>query len=288
MKDQAENLRRRLEARQNQSMARTIAVLSGKGGVGKSNFSLNFSIALSQRGKRVLLFDMDIGMGNIDILIGGQAPCSIIDFFENDYSLNDIITTGPGNISIITGGTGLKNLFAFDEDSYTRFNEEFSLLLANYDYILFDMGAGITQNSMKFLLCVDEWVVITTPEPTSIMDAYSTIKYIHSVNKEIPLFLVCNRVFTSKDGKKTINRLQNALMKFLGLETVALGFLPDDRTVSKSVTKQMPFILFDSEADVSKAILDIASRYANHSFGEELTLQKSRFLRNMKRYFLGK
>jgi len=196
--------------------------------------------------------------------------------------------SGPGNISIITGGTGMMNLFSLNEDKYTHFNEEFNLLLANYDYILFDMGAGITEDSMKFLLCVDELVVITTPEPTSIMDAYSAMKYIHSVNKEIPFFLVCNRVFSSKDGKETINRLQNALVKFLGSEAVALGYLPDDRTVPKSVAKQMPFLLFDSEADVSKAIMDIASRYANHSFGEELTLQKSRFLQNMKRYFLGK
>lgn len=263
MKDQAENLRRRLEARQNQSMAKTIAVLSGKDGVGKSNFSLNFSIALSQRGKKVLLFDMDIGMGNIDILIGEHSPCSIIDFFEKKCRLKDIIISGPGNISIITGGTGMTNLFSLDEDKYTRFNEEFSLLLANYDYILFDMGAGITKDSVKFLLCVDELVVITTPEPTSIMDAYSAMKYIHSVNKEIPFFLVCNRVFSSKDGKETINRLHNALVKFLGSEVVALGYLPDDRIVPKSVTKQMPFLLFDSEADVSKAIMDIASRYAN-------------------------
>ncbi|MFS0667517.1 MinD/ParA family protein [Peribacillus frigoritolerans] len=288
MKDQAENLRRRLEARQNQSMAKTIAVLSGKGGVGKSNFSLNFSIALSQRGKKVLLFDLDIGMGNIDILIGENSPCSIIDFLEKECRLKDIIMSGPGNISVITGGTGMTNLFSLDEDKYTRFNEEFSLLLANYDYILFDMGAGITGDSVKFLLCVDEMVVITTPEPTSIMDAYSAMKYIHSVNKEIPFLLVCNRVFSNKDGKETINRLQNALVKFLGSEAVALGYLPDDRTVPKSVAKQMPFLLFDSEADVSKAIMDIASRYANHSIGEELTMQKSRFLQNMKRYFLGK
>lgn len=288
MKDQAENLRRRLEARQNQSMAKTIAVLSGKGGVGNSNFSLNFSIALSQRGKKVLLFDLDIGIGNIDILIGENSPCSIIDFLEKECRLKDIIMSGPGNISVITGGTGMTNLFSLDEDKYTRFNEEFSLLLANYDYILFDMGAGITEDSVKFLLCVDEMVVITTPEPTSIMDAYSAMKYIHSVNKEIPFLLVCNRVFSSKDGKETINRLQNALVKFLGSEAVALGYLPDDRTVPKSVAKQMPFLLFDSEADVSKAIMDIASRYANHSIGEELTMQKSRFLQNMKRYFLGK
>ncbi|PJN87159.1 MinD/ParA family protein [Bacillus sp. mrc49] len=288
MKDQAESLRRRLEALQKHTMARTIAVLSGKGGVGKSNFSLNFSIALSKRGKKVLLFDMDIGMGNIDILIGGHSPFSIIDFFENGRSLQEIITDGPGNISIITGGTGLLNLFSLDEVKFARFNEEFSSLMANYDYILFDMGAGITHDSLKFLLCVDELFVITTPEPTSITDAYSAMKYIHSINKEIPCFLVCNRICSSKEGKETIKRLQNAFMKFLDLETVALGYVPDDRTVSKAVSKQMPFILFDPEADVSRAIMDMGTRYANHSFGGDMTLTKGHFLRNMKRYFLGK
>ncbi|WP_285766611.1 MinD/ParA family protein [Peribacillus sp. SI8-4] len=288
MKDQAESLRRRLEARQNQTMARTIAILSGKGGVGKSNFSLNFSIALSKREKRVLLFDMDIGMGNIDILIGEHSPFSIIDFFENGRSLEEIITIGPGNISIITGGTGLMKLFSFDEVKYTRFNEAFCSLLANYDYILFDMGAGITHDSMKFLLCVDELFLITTPEPTSITDAYSAMKYIHSIKKEIPCFLVCNRVFSSKEGKETISRLQNAFMKFLDLDSVALGYVPDDRTVSRAVSKQVPFLLFDSKAEVSQAIMYIATRYANHSFGEDLALPKSNFLQNMKRYFLGK
>ncbi|MFF5398107.1 MinD/ParA family protein [Peribacillus butanolivorans] len=288
MKDQAENLRRRLETHQNQSAAKTLAILSGKGGVGKSNFSLNFSLALSKRGKKVLLFDMDIGMGNIDILIGEHSSYSIVDFFESGRSLIDIMTDGPESISIITGGTGLTSLFSLDENKFMRFNEEYSLLLTDYDYILFDMGAGITQDSAKFLLCVDELIVITTPEPTSVMDAYSTMKYIHSVKKEIPYFLVCNRVFTNKEGKETIIRLQNALKKFLGLESVALGYLPDDRTVSKAVSRQIPFILFDSEANVSKALMDIASRYTSHSFGGELNLQKSNFLSKMKRYLVGK
>lgn len=288
MKDQAENLRKRLEKQKDHSMAKTLAILSGKGGVGKSNFSLNFAISLSKRGKKVLLFDMDIGMGNIDIMIGQHSPYSIVDFFENNLSLKAIMTSGPERISVITGGTGLTNLFSLDVDKFARFNEEFSSLLENYDYILFDMGAGITQDSAKFLLCVDELIIITTPEPTSVMDAYSTIKYLHSVNNEIPFFLVCNRVFTKKEGQETIERLQNALRKFLGTEAVALGYLPDDRVVSKAVSRQIPFLLSYPEADVSRSLSEIVSRYVNHAFGEELFLQKSNFLQNMKRYFLGK
>lgn len=288
MKDQAENLRKRLEMQKKHSMAKTLAILSGKGGVGKSNFSLNFAISLSKRGKRVLLFDMDIGMGNIDILIGQHSPYSIVDFFDNGLSLNEIMTSGPERISIITGGTGLTNLFSLDEEKFARFNDEFGSMLERYDYILFDMGAGITQDSAKFLLCVDELIIITTPEPTSVMDAYSTMKYIHSVNNEIPFFLVCNRVFTKREGKETIDRLQNALRKFLGTEIVPLGYLPDDRSVSKAVSRQIPFVLSYPEADVSKSLSEMTSRYVNHAFGEEPNIQKSNFLQNMKRYFLGK
>ena len=93
--------------------------------------------------------------------------------------------------------------------------EEFNEFLKQYDYIIFDMGAGMTEDSVKFLLCVDELIVIATPEPTSVMDAYSIMKYLHSINNELPFFLVCNRVFTKKEGKETITRMQNALKKFL-------------------------------------------------------------------------
>lgn len=288
MKDQAEILRQRVEGYKAEITAKTLAVISGKGGVGKSNFSLNFAISLAQKGKKVLLFDMDIGMGNIDILLGQHSKYSIIDFFERGLSLGDIMTIGPENISIITGGTGLTNLFKLDEPKFLRFMGEFNEFLKEYDYIIFDMGAGITDDSVKFLLCVDELIVITTPEPTAVMDAYSIMKYLHSINHEVPFYLVCNRIFSVKEGKETIDRLQNALQKFLQKEANVLGYLPDDRIVSHAVFKQIPFTVYDSEADVSKAIRSLASRYEDHSFNKEWALPKSNFLKNMKRYFLGR
>ncbi|WP_245979971.1 MinD/ParA family protein [Peribacillus asahii] len=288
MKDQAENLRQQLEDYRKKSMAKTLAVISGKGGVGKSNFSLNFAIALAKKGKRVLLFDMDIGMGNIDILIGRHSTYSIVDFFDRGLSLVDIMTAGPEQISIITGGTGLTNLFSLSEVNFSRFMEEFNELLNQYDYILFDMGAGITEDSVKFLLCVDELIVICTPEPTAVMDAYSVMKYLHSVNPELPFLLVCNRVLTIKEGQETITRIQNALRKFLRKEAIVLGCLPENRTVSNAVSRQVPFIEYDSGSDVSKALMNLVLRYNNHSFNEEWTLPKSNFLQNMKRYFLGR
>lgn len=288
MNDQADLLRKRVEGYRSETTAKTLAVISGKGGVGKSNFSLNLAISLAQKGKKILLFDMDIGMGNIDILMGVHSQYSIVDFFERGLSLMDIMVDGPQQVSFITGGTGLTNLFTLDETSFSRFMNEFNELLKQFDYIMFDMGAGISEESVRFLLCVDELIVLVTPEPTAVMDAYSIMKYLHSINHDLPYLLVCNRVSTLKEGKETTTRMQNALNKFLNKEVTVLGYLPDDRTVSHAVTKQIPFILYEPRAEISKALMNLASRYENHSFNDEASLPKSNFLQNMKKYFFGR
>ncbi|MGE8079139.1 MinD/ParA family protein [Peribacillus loiseleuriae] len=287
MSDQAENLRNFIEEHEYSPSSKTIAVISGKGGVGKSNVSLNFAINLAKRGKRVLLFDMDIGMGNIDILFGYHSPNSIMDFFYGNLTIRETISSGPENISIIAGGTGLTNLFSLDGELFNRFIEQFNELHHEYDLILFDMGAGINEDTAKLLLCVDELIVITTPEPTSITDAYSVMKYINSVSPDIPFHLICNRIVEEQQGKETMNRLQNVMRKFLQKEIIPLGYLPDDQTVMQAVSKQIPFILYNPSAKVSKALSDITSRYLNHSFSEKIMFRKSHFLGNLKKFFLG-
>lgn len=288
MKDQAEQLRTRIKQLHSLPSARTIAVISGKGGVGKSNFSLNFAITLSKKKHSVLLFDMDIGMGNIDILMGNSSTNSIIDFFDHGISLRDIINSGPENVSVIAGGTGLTKLFELDEPMFDRFLEEFNCLLHEYEYIIFDMGAGINYESSRFMLCVDDLIVITTPEPTAVMDAYSVMKYLHTINQDIPFFLICNRVHSETEGQETIKRIQNALRKFLQKEMIPLGCLPDDKSVSKAVTRQIPFVLDNAGSIVSKALSDIATRYENGDFRGGILLKKSNFLGKLKNYFLGR
>ncbi|RUQ30624.1 MinD/ParA family protein [Peribacillus cavernae] len=288
MKDQAEGLRNRLKKQQNLQTARTIAVISGKGGVGKSNFSLNFAITLAKKGHRVLLVDMDIGMGNIDILMGNPSRYSIIDFFEYGKTLHEIISPGPESISLIAGGTGLIKLFELEEPQFNRFLEEFNGLLHEYDYIIFDMGAGINADSTRFMLCVDDLIVITTPEPTAVMDAYSVMKYLNSINQDLPFFLVCNRVHSAIEGQETIKRIQNALQKFLQKETIPLGLLPDDKSVSRAVSRQIPFVLDNAGSIVSKSLSDLAARYEDGCFKEGLSFKKNHFLGKLRSYFLGR
>lgn len=283
MKDQAEALRKRLYDMENPESPKTLAVVSGKGGVGKSNFSLNLGLSLSKKGHKVLLFDMDIGMGNIDILLGNSAKSTIVDFFDEKETLKEIVMEGPNQLHYIAGGTGLNRLFKLSDELLQRFIRELSSLLDDYDYVIFDMGAGASEETLNFILAVDEIVVVTTPEPTSITDAYAMIKHIHMQNKEIPFLILVNRVSDEKDGIDTFNRIQTVARRFLDCEVKPLGMIPDDKAVQQAVTKQIPFIL-NEQSVASKALLDITNRFETQTFKEIHSQSKISFVSKLKRF----
>lgn len=266
MKDQAEILRLKLQ-RQYGSKPKTkaIAVVSGKGGVGKSNFSLNFSISLSKHGQNVLLFDMDIGMGNLDILMGRTSEKTIADYLTGAASLSDIIMEGPEGVKYIGGGTGLDELV--NQERLGILIEELDTCLEEYDYLIFDMGAGINRNSLNFLLSVHEIFVITTPEPTALMDAYAIMKYLHLADPSLPLHIAANRTHSFQEGTKTLQRLSDVVQKFLGRDLLWLGILPDDRTVQQAVSRQIPFITFNPKARASLALEELVNSYIRGGSG---------------------
>ncbi|MFC4320163.1 MinD/ParA family protein [Litchfieldia salsa] len=264
MTDQAQNLRNQLKSIEKKK-TKTIAVISGKGGVGKSNFSLNFSLALSQSGQKVLLFDMDIGMGNIDILMGVSSPYSFIDLFERDLSIRDIIKSVPDQLSYISGGTGLSSLFNLDKEKFNYFVNQMHDIMPEYNYLIFDMGAGISEENLQFLLTVDEIFVITTPEPTSITDAYSAMKHICSYTKDIPFFLIVNKAQNEKEGIATIERIDHAVKHFLYKETIKLGSIPDDKNVVKAVKHQVPVLIYSPKSSVSRSIEEIVRTYTSQT-----------------------
>lgn len=262
MTDQAEQLRKRLLAMKNgKNHAKTLAVASGKGGVGKSNFILNFSLSLAKENKKVLLFDLDIGMGNIEILLGESARKNIVDFLEKAASLEDVIQTGPEGLSYISGGSGLSVLFDLGEEKFHYFLSELETVFDCYDFIIFDMGAGISEDSLKFLLSVDEIFLITTEEPTSLTDAYGVVKYITNRNSLIPISMVINRSFSERDGYGVYQRFSGALNRFLHIEIKLLAILPDDDTVRKSVVRQIPFVIEYPKSKISKAVIQTAAEY---------------------------
>src|SRR5690625_5262888 len=252
MSDQAKRLRQQFIEVNKEKKGKTIAIVSGKGGVGKSNFAVNFSLELLEKKKRVLLFDLDVGMGNIDILLGVHADQSVIDMIEKKLPFNEIIEKGPRGLSYISGGTALTNFFTMDQQNREYFYEQYQQLINAYDYILFDMGVGATSDSMFFVLVSDECILITTSEPTTITDEYGMIKYIIKNQQNMAIYVVMNRARSEKIGERSLNKFQQVVTNFLNINIIKLGILPEDKMVSNAVVKQTPYILLKEKYPISK------------------------------------
>src|SRR5690625_685921 len=263
MCDQAESLRNQLT--NNKGQAKTIAFASGKGGVGKSNIALNFAIELQQRRKSVLLFDLDVGMGNIDILLGSKSKYSIINLFTDFLPIRGIIELGPKNLSYIAGGTNLHELVHLNNERLDYFFSQYSELARIYDYIIFDLGAGITSTTLSFILAADECFMITTPEPTAITDAYSVVKQIVLHDKQFPIHLVVNRCQSKKEGKQSVKRFKKVVATFLKTDMLQGSLLPNDRTVTTAVMKQIPYVLLNPQAPISKGLKNIVTEFLDHN-----------------------
>ncbi|RIX51808.1 MinD/ParA family protein [Paenibacillus nanensis] len=264
MNDQAEALRnliRQQEHRTDRKDTRIVTVTSGKGGVGKSNFSLNFAITLQRLGKKVLVFDADIGMANIDVLMGKSSPYSLYHLLKHEKTIWDIISVGPEGLHYIAGGSGFKDLLELSEDQLNRFAAEIEKLHGEYDYILFDTGAGLSKETVKFISSAQETIVVTTPEPTSITDAYALIKMVKAMDMSISFRLVVNRASDYREGRETAEKISLVASRFLHYEIPTLGILPDDPHVSKAVKRQVPFIIAFPDSEAAVALTRIAKQF---------------------------
>ncbi|MDT8859007.1 MinD/ParA family protein [Alkalihalobacillus sp. MEB130] len=260
MNDQAESLRRLINMN-DEKEAKVIAVVSGKGGVGKSNVCLNFAISLSNLNKKVAIIDLDIGMGNLDILMGLTPSYHLLDMLENQLSVWDIMEESDVGISYIAGGSGFSTFSKLNEEKMHRFFSQLEKIGKKFDYIFLDMGAGATKESLEFILAAHEVFIVTTPEPPSITDAYSMLKYIYLQENEKPLYLIVNRADSEQEGNRTLNSFKKVAMQFLSKEISILGFIPDDTNVKKAVKAQIPFVIWNDQTKASKAVKQLASSY---------------------------
>lgn len=267
MKDQAEKLRERIHqtkkprSTEEKRQTRIITVTSGKGGVGKSNFSLNFALSLIQQKKRVMIFDVDLGLANIDVLMGVSPKLTMLHMIEKNLSIWDIVEKGPGGLQLVAGGSGFNHLFQMDEQKLSKFFNELGLIQGHVDYIILDTGAGLSNESMRFILAADEVILVTTPEPTSITDAYAVLKMVNSKDLNVNIQLVVNRCSSTNEGRTTANKLQLVSKQFLNKELGCLGFIPDDPNVTKAVKKQTPFLLKFPQSEASIAMLTLSQDY---------------------------
>lgn len=279
--DQAANLRLQVNNVASKR-AKAISIVSGKGGVGKSNIALNLSIELSHHHHRVLLVDLDVGMGNIDVLLGHHTKKSIHDLLNEHLSVSDILEEGPDDLYYMSGGTGFTDFFTMDQTKIDYFLKVFQKLRYMFDYIIFDIGAGVTRDSMFFILASDESIVITTPEPTSITDAYAMVKRIIYQGGNMSFSVIMNRAGEKRQAKKVMNQFQTIIRTFLKIETKALGILPDDPVVSEAVSHQTPFILWKNKAPISKAIKQLTSIYLNNTGFDKRASASLSFVQKLK------
>ncbi|MBK0008248.1 MULTISPECIES: MinD/ParA family protein [Priestia] len=287
MNDQAAVLREKVLKKHQNSLrnCKTIAVLSGKGGVGKSNLSLNLSLALTKKKQRVLLFDMDIGMGNIDILIGQTASYTMVDLLEKKLSIQQIIKKGPQDLAYVAGGTGVSSVFEWSPSDLAHLIQELSSLTNQYDYMIFDVGAGMSESVLKFLKAVDEMIVVTTPEPTSITDAYAAIKLAASYSVSAPVRLIINKTLSDKEGNETYERFNRAVQQFLNISISLLGIVPNDQAVQKAVNRQMPFLLQNPASKASISLIEMVNMLIPQD-NRTTAKTEGMFIRRLKRFFL--
>lgn len=273
MMDQAQRLRELIkqenndfeEVKKNSNIknSKIITISSGKGGVGKSNIVVNLAIALSDMGNKVLIFDADMGMSNDHLLIGKNPKYNVFDIVYKGMDIRETILEGPCGIHLISGGTSLNKIDTLSEEERKIFLEKvFSL--NEYDFVLIDTGAGVNKNILSFIACSDEFIVVTTPEPTALTDAYSLVKVIKHFEIKNSAHLIVNKVFNKNEGILTYEKFSTVVKKFLNIHVEFLGYIYEDKKLVESVRSQVPvYVKFPNSnfsfciKSVSKKIMEI-------------------------------
>ncbi len=240
---------------------RVITVTSGKGGVGKSNLTLGLALALTKLRKKVLIWDADLGLANIDVLLGLKTSVTIHDLLSGSKSLNEVIVEGPGGLKIMPAASGILELGELSESQKQRLLSEFDDYDGDLDYLLIDTAAGIGSNVLYFNLAAQERIVVLTNEPTSITDAYALIKVLYTRYQQKSFHILPNQVSGPKEAKSVFGLLSAVADKHLNEVSLHLiGYVPRDDTVTRAVRAQKPFLLTDPEAEASKQVMEIAKR----------------------------
>ena len=282
MKDQAEKLRELMkeEARDEDkgivgSKARVLAVTSGKGGVGKTNFAINLAISLKRLGYRVLIFDADIGLANIEILAGVNIKYTIADLIISGKDIHEIIGEGPEGIKIISGGSGFNEVLMMSHENINKLLKEIERLESFIDFIIIDTGAGVSNIVLDFVMATDEAILLTTPDPTSLMDGYTMIKALTTNGYKGKLNIVVNIVSNRIEAKNIFYKLNKVSNNFLKVELHFLGYLEKSNIVNKAVINQRPFLLSDPKSIISKKVNIMALNFVDSYDLKEIEQRKS-------------
>ncbi|MCR4797676.1 MAG: MinD/ParA family protein [Lachnospiraceae bacterium] len=277
--DQAQGLRNVVKAQNviNTKEARIITITSGKGGVGKSNCAVNLALQFRKMGKRVIILDADFGLANVEVLCGTVPKYNLSDYIFGESELEEIITAGPEGIGFISGGSGIVKLNNLNSDQLNGVIYGLSKLNQLCDVLLIDTGAGVSETVMSFVLSSPEVIVVTTPEPSSITDAYSLIKAVYKSDGArrgtLPtLFILANRIVASDEGAAVYEKLNSVVGKFLGGSLSYLGDIPSDALLETAVRNQQIVSLVSPAAKSSRAFYEVANRLLGNDSGGQKSL----------------
>ena len=274
--DQAEQLRNIIKQQNTRKhLARVITVTSGKGGVGKSNISVNLAIQLSRLKKRVVILDADFGLANVEVMLGVRPVYNLADMMFRGKSLKEVITPGPEGIGFISGGSGLRELTNLHSDQVKNLVRMMYELDQIADVVIVDTGAGISDKVIDLVLSSSEVLLVATPEPTSITDAYALLKTLcrhqEFYENNARIHMVANRARSYQEGKELFEKLDAVVEKFLKLHMEYLGHIPYDEKLPRSVMKQQPVSLAFPNASSARAMLELAMLLENGTLnGEKL------------------
>ena len=259
MEDQAAKLREMMK--QTSKKTRIITVTSGKGGVGKTNISVNLAIAYAQIGKKVILIDADLGLANVNVILNMIPQYNLYHVITKQKRMSEIILPTEYGIKIIAGANGFSKIANLSDEDRGFFIQEFETL-SSADIIIIDTSAGISSNVLGFVEAADEVLIVTTPEPTAITDAYGMIKIIatETDSLKLNLKLIVNRVHSAAEGKRISDRMTTRVGQFLNCKVEYMGFIYDDPVVSQAVVRQKPFIIAEPTSKPAMCVKHLVSR----------------------------
>ncbi|KXZ39787.1 flagellar biosynthesis protein FlhG [Alkalithermobacter thermoalcaliphilus JW-YL-7 = DSM 7308] len=262
---------------------RVICVSSGKGGVGKSNFTLNLALSLRKKGHKVTIIDADLGLANIEILLGITPKLGLLDLTKNNINIEDVIVDGPLGIQIISGGAGISEVVDLPLNELNKILNSIYLLKEKTDFILIDTGAGISKSVMSFLSASDEVIVVITPEPTAVTDGYALIKVAIREDSNKKINLVVNKCEDENEALFAYEKIKIASKKFLNFDVGYLGYICNDKNVQMSVKSQIPFYINAPNSTATNNIDEISNKILGTEKSEGIF---NSFIKKLSNFFL--
>lgn len=268
--DQAEKLRNVIKLK-NQNIkpnARVITITSGKGGVGKSNVAVNLAVQLQKKGQKVIIFDADFGLANVEVMFGAIPKYNLSDLLYKGKTIREIITKGPEEIKFISGGTGITGLEDLSIDQIQHMVRCLGELDEMADFIIIDTGAGISARVLEFVIASPEVLLVTTPDPSSLTDTYSLLKTLYRnpnfMQEKTAISVVSNRVLAPEEGQQIYNKLNSVVTQFLQGDIDYIGMVPQDNALEKAIRQQKAVSLYAPLSKSARAFEVLAENLLNY------------------------